>query len=218
MTLPCVLTVPGHRDEHESHVIRGWHHHQSHASTPAGQPEGPTELAALTFVLTRELESNLHSTCPRWPQIQTLRKEEQYSKQLLGEPKAELELGTSLHSISGSPSAKFLQCPLCSHRVACPSTSLCQKHHLEGQIRSMTSGQAGIWKRSPKKPWLFKTLHWKQDLCHKARFQSLKWFTILLGQAIYLPLPYVSFFTWKVSVMVLRRDSNTPCHVVHCNY
>lgn len=177
-----------------------------HSSMPAGHPEGPlvlkpTELAILTFVLSRKLEGNRHNTCPRWPQNQwaTLQSSEgRQSRKQTGifsvYPKK---------SIPGSPSTKFcwhlLYMPQGSMpcNLFTPSTAPPQRTDQEYK----NSGQAGIWKRSPKKAWLFKILYRKNNLWRETRFQTLAWLSAsytALDKLFNLPASVSSPVKWEL--------------------
>lgn len=116
-----------------------------HSSMATGHPEGllilkPAELAALTFVLTR----GVPSTCPRWPQKQCF-------KLTPRDPQSKRQPGDlSAHGKPPFPST-LCQVPSVSFN---PLTSPTAPSG-ETDPKPKTSGQAGVWKRSPKKA--FKT-------------------------------------------------------------
>lgn len=134
-----------------------------HSSMATGHPEGllilkPAERAALTFVFTR----GVPSTCPRWPQQQCF-------KLTARDPQSRRQPGDlSSHGEPRFPST-LRRVPSVSFN---PLTSPTAPSG-ETDPKPKTSGQAGVWKRSPKKAWLFKTLPWIRGLGNETRLQTV---------------------------------------------
>ena len=133
-----------------------------HSSMPTGHPERlPTQTcrASSADICTHE-RSTPH--LPRWPQKQCF-------KLTPRDPRGRRQPG-DLSALGKPPFPSTLHhIPLVSFD---PLTSPTAPSG-ETDKKPKTSGQAGVWKRSPKKAWLFKTVPWKWGLGNETRLQTL---------------------------------------------